>query len=100
MRISFVEQDVQRGTGDAVLVGMTAFIDDDLDESGDLLVLPGDTPLLRCETVAALVRQHRETGAAATLLTARLHDPTGYGRIVTRSQRQRRTGRRARRRHA
>ncbi len=81
LRISFVEQLVQRGTGDAVLVGMTAFIDDDLDESGDLLVLPGDTPLLRCETVAALVRQHRETGAAATLLTARLQDPTGYGRI-------------------
>lgn len=81
LRISFVEQVVQRGTGDAVLVGMNAFVDDDLDESGDLLVLPGDTPLLRCETVAALVRQHREMGAAATLLTARLNDPTGYGRI-------------------
>src|SRR5262245_40584896 len=81
LRISFVEQVVQRGTGDAVLVGMNAFLDDDLDESGDLLVLPGDTPLLRCETVAALVRQHRETGAAATLLTARLSDPTGYGRV-------------------
>ena len=81
LRIGFVEQLVQRGTGDAVLVGMSAFMDDDLDESGDLLVLPGDTPLLRSETVAALVAQHRHTGAAATLLTARLTDPTGYGRI-------------------
>src|SRR4249920_1665675 len=81
LRIVFVEQLVQRGTGDAVLVGMTGFIDDDLDESGDLLVLPGDTPLLRCETVAALISQHRESGAAATLLTARLADPTGYGRV-------------------
>ncbi len=81
LRIGFVEQVVQRGTGDAVLVGMTGFVDDDLDESGDLLVLPGDTPLLRCETVAALIAQHRESGAAATLLTARLADPTGYGRI-------------------
>jgi len=81
LRIGFVEQLVQRGTGDAVLVGLSAFMDDDLDESGDLLVLPGDTPLLRSETVAALVAQHRHTGAAATLLTARLSDPAGYGRI-------------------
>ncbi len=81
LRIGFVEQVVQRGTGDAVLVGMTGFVDDDLDESGDLVVLPGDTPLLRCETVSALVAQHRESGAAATLLTARLADPTGYGRV-------------------
>ncbi|HMK12817.1 MAG TPA: NTP transferase domain-containing protein [Acidimicrobiales bacterium] len=82
LRIGFVEQVVQRGTGDAVLVGMTAFLDDDLDESGDLVVLPGDTPLLRCETVAALVAHHRDSGAAATLLTARLPDPTGYGRVA------------------
>jgi bifunctional UDP-N-acetylglucosamine pyrophosphorylase / glucosamine-1-phosphate N-acetyltransferase len=79
--LDFVEQRVQRGTGDAVSVGLIAF-DDDLDDDLDLLVLPGDTPLLRPETIAALVEQHRATGAAATVLTARLGDPTGYGRIV------------------
>jgi bifunctional UDP-N-acetylglucosamine pyrophosphorylase/glucosamine-1-phosphate N-acetyltransferase len=79
--IDFVEQRVQRGTGDAVLVALTAFPDDDGDD-GDILVLPGDTPLLRPPTFAALVRAHRATSAAATVLTARLPDPAGYGRVV------------------
>jgi bifunctional UDP-N-acetylglucosamine pyrophosphorylase / glucosamine-1-phosphate N-acetyltransferase len=81
LAIDFVEQHVQRGTGDAVMVGLTAFPDDD-DDGGDVLVLPGDAPLLRPETLAALVAHHRETDAAATLLTARMPDPTGYGRVV------------------
>jgi bifunctional UDP-N-acetylglucosamine pyrophosphorylase/glucosamine-1-phosphate N-acetyltransferase len=81
LMLDFVEQRVQRGTGDAVSVGLTAF-EDDLDDELDLLVLPGDTPLLRPETIAGLVETHRRTGAAATVLTARLADPTGYGRIV------------------
>jgi bifunctional UDP-N-acetylglucosamine pyrophosphorylase/glucosamine-1-phosphate N-acetyltransferase len=81
LRIDFVEQHVQRGTGDAVSVALTAFPDDDLD-GGDVIVLPGDTPLLRAPTLAALVRAHREADAGATVLTARLEDPTGYGRIV------------------
>jgi bifunctional UDP-N-acetylglucosamine pyrophosphorylase/glucosamine-1-phosphate N-acetyltransferase len=80
--LDFVEQHVQRGTGDAVSVGLTAFGDDELDDEGDVLVLPGDTPLLRPETVAALVEEHRATGAACTLLSARMADPTGYGRVV------------------
>jgi bifunctional UDP-N-acetylglucosamine pyrophosphorylase/glucosamine-1-phosphate N-acetyltransferase len=45
-------------------------------------VLPGDTPLLRPPTLAALVRQHRAADAAGSVLTARLSDPSGYGRIV------------------
>src|SRR5919112_1503679 len=45
--LDFVEQRVQRGTGDAAMVALTAFPDDDLDADGDVLVLPGDTPLLR-----------------------------------------------------
>lgn len=80
--LDFVEQQVQRGTGDAVSVGLTAFSDDDLDAEGDVVVLPGDTPLLRADTIAALVAEHRSTGAACTLLSARMADPTGYGRVV------------------
>jgi bifunctional UDP-N-acetylglucosamine pyrophosphorylase/glucosamine-1-phosphate N-acetyltransferase len=80
--IDFVEQTKQRGTGDAVMVALTAFPDDLDDDEGDLLVLPGDHPLLRSTTLAALVEQHRATDAACTLLTARVADPAGYGRIV------------------
>jgi bifunctional UDP-N-acetylglucosamine pyrophosphorylase/glucosamine-1-phosphate N-acetyltransferase len=81
LHLDFVEQRTQRGTGDAVLVALTAFPDDDADDS-DLVVLPGDTPLLRPPTLASLVRDHRRTGAAATVLTAQLANPTGYGRVV------------------
>lgn len=49
---------------------------------GDLLVVCGDTPLLRGETLARLAEQHRVSGAAATLLTAEMADPTGYGRVI------------------
>ncbi|MDP9070199.1 MAG: NTP transferase domain-containing protein [Actinomycetota bacterium] len=81
LSVDFVEQRVQRGTGDAVSVGLTAFPDDDVDDS-DIVVLPGDTPLLRPPTLAALVQAHRAADAAATLLTARVDDPGGYGRVV------------------
>jgi bifunctional UDP-N-acetylglucosamine pyrophosphorylase/glucosamine-1-phosphate N-acetyltransferase len=83
--LEFVEQRVQRGTGDAVAVGLTGLPDDDLGldaDDGDVIVLPGDTPLVRSATIAALVREHRLSGAACTLLTARLDDPAGYGRVV------------------
>src|SRR3954452_24165985 len=79
--IDFVEQTVQRGPGDAVMVGFTGFPDDD-DEDGDLVVVPSDHPLLRATTLAHLVEQHRATGAAATVLTARVEHPAGYGRVV------------------
>jgi bifunctional UDP-N-acetylglucosamine pyrophosphorylase/glucosamine-1-phosphate N-acetyltransferase len=79
--IEFVEQPAQRGTGDAAAIGLTGF-PSDLAEDSDVVVLPGDTPLLRPATLAALVRNHRNHDAAATLLTADLDLPTGYGRIV------------------
>jgi len=79
--LDFVEQHVQRGTGDAVSVALTAFPDDD-EGDGDILVLPGDAPLLRPSTLAALVEAHRAEDVAATLLTAVLDDPTGYGRVI------------------
>ncbi len=82
--VTFVEQLDQRGTGDAVAVALTGLPDlvPDEEEGGDVVVLPGDAPLLRPPTLAALVRAHRSAGAAASLLTARLEDPTGYGRVV------------------
>ncbi len=79
--IDFVEQRVQRGTGDAVSVALTVFPDDDTDDD-DIIILPGDTPLLRPPTLAALVRTHRGAEAAATVLTARLAQPAGYGRVA------------------
>ncbi len=79
--IDFVEQHVQRGTGDAVSVGLTAFPDDDT-EDGDIVVLPGDTPLVRSPTLERLVDAHRGSAAAASVLTAMVADASGYGRVV------------------
>jgi bifunctional UDP-N-acetylglucosamine pyrophosphorylase / glucosamine-1-phosphate N-acetyltransferase len=79
--VVFVTQTEQRGTGDAVMAARPALGD----ESSMLLVLSGDVPLVRAETLGALVRQHRTHrghGAAATLLAVRLEDPTGYGRVL------------------
>lgn len=80
LAIDVVEQRIQRGTGDAVSVALTAF-DDDLDDD-DLLVLPGDAPLVKTATLAALVAAHHEGDAACTVLTAHVDDPTGYGRVI------------------
>ena len=83
LRVEFVEQTVQRGTGDAVSVGLQSLEPHELDDDQfDLMVLPGDTPLLRSSTLVKLHQTHVESGAAATLLTAQLEDPTGYGRVV------------------
>ncbi len=81
VHLDFVEQRTQRGTGDAALVGLVGLPPDD-DEDGDVLVLIGDAPLLRPATIATLVEHHRTSGAAATVLTAHLADPTGYGRVL------------------
>jgi bifunctional UDP-N-acetylglucosamine pyrophosphorylase/glucosamine-1-phosphate N-acetyltransferase len=82
MAIEFVEQVEQRGTGDAMSVALTGLPDDVGDDDGDVVVLPGDTPLLRPASLAALVHHHRASDAAATLLTAELEEPFGYGRVV------------------
>ena len=79
--VDFVEQRPARGTGDAVSVALTAFPDDE-DDDGDIVVLAGDTPLVRSATLAALMACHRAGDAAATLLTAKMDDPTGMGRVV------------------
>jgi bifunctional UDP-N-acetylglucosamine pyrophosphorylase/glucosamine-1-phosphate N-acetyltransferase len=80
--VEFVEQRVQRGTGDAVSVALTSSAFDDLDAEDDILVLPGDHPLLRAETIAMLATEHRNQDAAATILTAHASDPAGYGRVI------------------
>lgn len=85
LSIELVTQHEQLGTGDAVAVGLTGLADDaggDDGEEGDVLVLPGDTPLVRAPTLAALVRHHRQHDAGATLLTAQLEKAGGYGRVV------------------
>jgi bifunctional UDP-N-acetylglucosamine pyrophosphorylase/glucosamine-1-phosphate N-acetyltransferase len=78
--VEFVEQRVQRGTGDAVSVALTVF--DDLDAEDDILVLPGDAPLVRAETIARLATEHRMQDAAASILIATVAEPEGLGRIV------------------
>jgi bifunctional UDP-N-acetylglucosamine pyrophosphorylase/glucosamine-1-phosphate N-acetyltransferase len=73
-----VDQDDVPGTGRAVemaIAQVPAF-------TGDILVLSGDVPLLDDETLAALIRTHRESGAAATVLSAVVGDATGYGRVI------------------
>ncbi|WP_102264800.1 bifunctional UDP-N-acetylglucosamine diphosphorylase/glucosamine-1-phosphate N-acetyltransferase GlmU [Mesobacillus jeotgali] len=52
------------------------------DKEGVAIVVCGDTPLIKAETMEALFKHHEETNAKATILTARAEDPTGYGRIV------------------
>jgi bifunctional UDP-N-acetylglucosamine pyrophosphorylase / glucosamine-1-phosphate N-acetyltransferase len=84
--LHFVEQPLARGTGDAVAVALTEFPDDDMMGNADVLVLPGDAPLIRPATLRALVEEHQEGDAAATLLTAIVDDPSGYGRVVRSDQ--------------
>lgn len=76
-----VEQKEQLGTGHAVQQCIPLL----QDYSGDVVVLSGDTPLLRKETLSAFIENHQKNGGAATVLTAILSDPTGYGRIIRRS---------------
>ncbi|BBZ41230.1 bifunctional UDP-N-acetylglucosamine diphosphorylase/glucosamine-1-phosphate N-acetyltransferase GlmU [Mycobacterium conspicuum] len=72
-------QDRPLGTGHAVACGLTALPDDYL---GTVVVTSGDTPLLDADTLADLVAAHGTSGAAVTLLTTTLADPSGYGRIL------------------
>jgi bifunctional UDP-N-acetylglucosamine pyrophosphorylase/glucosamine-1-phosphate N-acetyltransferase len=85
LRVELAVQDERRGTGDATAVGLTKLLDDagaGDEREGDVVVLPGDTPLVRPATIAALVRHHREHQADATLLTAEVAVTGGYGRVV------------------
>jgi bifunctional UDP-N-acetylglucosamine pyrophosphorylase/glucosamine-1-phosphate N-acetyltransferase len=74
----FVTQTEQRGTGDAVMAAKSHF------ENSDslVLILSGDVPLIRQATLEGFINEHRESGAACSLLSVRLESPTGYGRII------------------
>ena len=71
-------QHEQKGTGHAVMAAAESLAG----FGGDLLVTCADIPLVRPETLAALLAEHRLRGAAGTVLTAIYDDPTGYGRVV------------------
>jgi len=76
-----VLQQPQHGTGHAMQVAKRA-----LGRAKFAVVLPGDAPLIRTETLKALVAAHRHGNAAATILSAVLADPSGYGRVVRKSE--------------
>ena len=76
--VEFVIQEKQLGTGDAV----NAARDHYAENNATLLVLSGDVPLIRTETLRELIAVHRLENAACTILTVRLDDPSGYGRII------------------
>src|SRR6185437_6908073 len=75
--VKFVHQTEQRGTGHAIQSAASAVSDYD-----SLLILSGDVPLLKPETIARLRDFHLEQRAAMTILTAAPADPAGYGRVL------------------
>ena len=79
--VECVEQKDQLGTGHAVMMAREPL----MKRGGHLLIIPGDVPLIRAETLQAFVDFHREGGFGGSVLTATVDDPSGYGRIVRRS---------------
>lgn len=77
-RMTFILQREQRGTGDAVMAAKELLAGD----NRTVLVLSGDVPLIRPETLKKLIDSHTSAGAACTILTVRLENPTGYGRVI------------------
>lgn len=77
-RIKFAHQDEQLGTGHAIM--QTKEILKDFE--GDVLILSGDVPLLRYETVMKFIKYHTDNGFRASLLSAIFDDPFGYGRVI------------------
>jgi bifunctional UDP-N-acetylglucosamine pyrophosphorylase / glucosamine-1-phosphate N-acetyltransferase len=74
-----VVQEIQDGTGHATRLALDVVPDT---AAGTIVVVPGDAPLLTSEVLTELVAAHQASGAAATLLTSELDEPTGYGRVI------------------
>ena len=77
-RIVWVEQTEQLGTGHAARMCESHL----RKETGDVFILTADGPLIRGEVLKTLLREHRDQRAAASMATAVLEDPTGYGRVI------------------
>ena len=82
MGVKFVLQAEQRGTGHALQMVKAEFALDGTTPPANLLVLSGDVPLIKPETIRALMEFHSTERAAMTILTAIPSDPTGYGRVL------------------
>ncbi|HEY0161241.1 MAG TPA: bifunctional UDP-N-acetylglucosamine diphosphorylase/glucosamine-1-phosphate N-acetyltransferase GlmU [Edaphobacter sp.] len=80
--VEFVLQPEQRGTGHALQMVKAFFALSGEEVPQNLLVLSGDVPLIRPETIQQIYKAHRRENAAMTILTAIPTDPTGYGRII------------------
>lgn len=80
LEVATVLQQPQNGTGHAMLVAKRA-----IGSAKYVIVLPGDAPLVRTQTLRALLAKHKSGNAAATILTSVLADPSGYGRILRKS---------------
>ncbi len=78
MDVQYIVQKEQLGTGHAVLQTEELFKEYD----GNILILSGDVPLLRSETLKKLIAIQQEKDSLASLLTTHMPDPTGYGRVV------------------
>jgi bifunctional UDP-N-acetylglucosamine pyrophosphorylase/glucosamine-1-phosphate N-acetyltransferase len=85
--VTFIEQAEQLGTGHALIVSRPEI---ETCPSATLVVFLGDVPLMRSETMRALVAEHAQSGAAATVTTTLLENPFGYGRIIRAGARSRR----------
>lgn len=77
-KIESVYQAERLGTGHAVMMAKEFLQAHD----GNVVILNGDAPFMQAETIRNSLRQHTETGSAATVISAKVDDPTGYGRIV------------------
>ena len=82
--IVFVEQKTQKGTADAIkycLPKIKQF-------NGNILILSGDVPMIKSETLLKLIDTHNSNKSLGTLISAKLEDPTGYGRIIKNNKQQ------------
>ncbi|WP_304507105.1 bifunctional UDP-N-acetylglucosamine diphosphorylase/glucosamine-1-phosphate N-acetyltransferase GlmU [Anaerotignum sp.] len=75
--VSFALQEKQKGTGHAVMMA-----GDFIEPNRDILILYGDTPLIQGDTLEKLVEKHRQESFGATVVSAAIENPEGYGRIV------------------
>jgi len=81
-KVEYALQEQQLGTGHAVLQAKQALCN----EEGLTIVIYGDTPLVKAQTLNKMIEQHRASGAVITMLTAKLDNPFGYGRIIRNSE--------------